>query len=1184
MASLIACATHAKAVPNASPQYAVNGTTVTGSGTNTTSAYFTSTTSAAYTITVTSGANLGNTTQDQIDINNGSITNSGALSSSDYAVVIGGTGSVNGSVANTATGSITATTGSGIFFNENNPGTTENSNSVSATNAGTISGLYGIGADATNTADTGSGTNSNTVTLGNTGSITGTSSGIYIFEVLNQTSSGSASTNSIGLTNSGTISTTDIDGVRIVTVANSQNTTDSNTNTVTLTNSAGGTISGSSSGVYVVSISNAKNNDAATNANTVTLTNAGTINSTDGLGITLSAVYNANNGSGSNTNTVTINNSGAITVAEAGIVINPSVNTDDGVNNQGNAGGGTNTVSITNSGTITATNENGIFVAGIFNNANAGGSEDTFTNTVTLSNSGTINSANSTSIEVENGIYNLDNTGPGASANTVTILNANNASISGESGIYISGIANSNNGGSGANTVTVTNNGSITATDGTGIDLPFISNNSNTNGSGTNTVTVMNTGAINADDQAFNAAISNTGNDGTGPNSNAVSFTNTGSLVATANDAVDLSASNSNSAGNASNTVAFINGGVINGEDGVGVNISNGNTTTAGNSLNTISFTNSGSVTGTANAVSLTNADSGVTGTSTNTITVVNSSSGRMVGGTGSDGLDITNPTTVATDTASVTNAGVIQGGTDGIALNSNNAAVKTSGGAIIGGADAIDLNGNNSSVTILGRTNVQGVIEGNGDTGNTLTFDIAGMTPGQIAAAQAAIAAANGGPGTFTAGAYAYNFDGFLAGNIVLHAVSFEQSVDSGLQNLATKLDTGNVPISLDLIYDKGFSNPEATLNNVSGREFLDAFTQIGLNNATAFSQLAENRANDLRSGSSGLNFSGLNLTPRSMIASLGQTENVLNRLAAPSLLGGTSFSDSKEMTEVQPAPSSQPWGVWVSGTVTFADESGTGSAPGYNATSGSPTIGLDYRVCQDLVLGGLFNYTTAGVDFDDGSSLDADVYLGGLYADWAHDHWFINALAGGAYSSYSQERNTLSGATATASPTGDEALATLAGGYDFKVAGWIISPEVGLQYTHLTKDSFSENGAGAFDLNVGSQNVDSLRTKLGFNIIRPFEVMGVKCTPQIHAFWYHECLDDTQNVSNSLSGAPAIGSFVVTTNEEGRDFALAGAGFDATPANWDGNVSFFANYDAQVGQSDFLSNTVDGGVRVDF
>jgi outer membrane autotransporter protein len=117
-----------------------------------------------------------------------------------------------------------------------------------------------------------------------------------------------------------------------------------------------------------------------------------------------------------------------------------------------------------------------------------------------------------------------------------------------------------------------------------------------------------------------------------------------------------------------------------------------------------------------------------------------------------------------------------------------------------------------------------------------------------------------------------------------------------------------------------------------------------------------------------------------------------------------------------------------------------------------------------------------------------------------------------------------------------------------------------------------------------VGQQNVDSLRSKLGLNVSRPFTFSGIKWVPQANAFWYHEFLDETNGVNNSLPGAPAVGSFVVQTNPQGRDFALVGAGVTATPDNWHGNVSFFANYEAQVGQSNFMSNTVDGGVRIGF
>jgi outer membrane autotransporter protein len=295
--------------------------------------------------------------------------------------------------------------------------------------------------------------------------------------------------------------------------------------------------------------------------------------------------------------------------------------------------------------------------------------------------------------------------------------------------------------------------------------------------------------------------------------------------------------------------------------------------------------------------------------------------------------------------------------------------------------------------------------------------------------------------------------------------------------------------------------------------------------------------------------------------------------------------MSDSKEARAVAPACSS-PWAAWVAGTVTISDDSNTSTNPGFTASSGSPTVGVDYRLCHDLVLGTLFNFTTAGVNFSDGSTLDADTELLGVYANWAHGPWFVNGLVGGGISSYDQHRTTLNlgGTEALASPNGSEVLANVTSGYDFRVAGWVLSPDAGLLYTHLSKDSFSETGAGAFDLNVGRQDVDSLRTKLGFHVTRPFTWDSIKFTPEMHASWYHECLDDTDGVSTSVPGAPALGSFVVTTNPQGRDFALVGAGLSANPAEFHNNVTFFLNYDAQVGHADYIAHTMNGGIRVNF
>ena len=235
--------------------------------------------------------------------------------------------------------------------------------------------------------------------------------------------------------------------------------------------------------------------------------------------------------------------------------------------------------------------------------------------------------------------------------------------------------------------------------------------------------------------------------------------------------------------------------------------------------------------------------------------------------------------------------------------------------------------------------------IEGNGLAGNQLTFQLSGMTPAEVVAAKAAIVAAGSGAGSFVVGNDTYNFDGFATGDVHLDASPLQESVDSGLSSLAGKLQHFEGGLSglsaFQSAYAAAALNPEAALDQLSGRELLDAYQQVNLSTATAMTQLADSRAVGLRSGASGLDLSGLNINPSSMIASVGNDENFLNRLGA-SAFGGTTMSDSKDENKTMVAESPAPrWGGWVSGTLTFGDESSAEQSH-YNSTAASPTLGV--------------------------------------------------------------------------------------------------------------------------------------------------------------------------------------------------------------------------------------------------
>ncbi len=553
---------------------------------------------------------------------------------------------------------------------------------------------------------------------------------------------------------------------------------------------------------------------------------------------------------------------------------------------------------------------------------------------------------------------------------------------------------------------------------------------------------------------------------------------------------------------------------------------------------------------------------------------------------------------------STVYNTGYISGST-GVYLNGNKSTIITAGGVINGEeeeessvvsdvevpegdgsrGDSIVLAGKNSTADIVGHAVTEGTIEGTKRSlNNTLNFNLSGLTPQELASFQAYVAAhPHNGTFSFTKDdqTVTYQYENFHTVND--DAVSLELSTDPGLHDLAVKLDEHYLP-QYDLLFAKAAFDPEGALNQFSGREFYDAFATVNLGNVTAFDDLADSRAFDLRHGTGGFDLSQLRIVPGSMIASLGDTEGALSQMLGSARLGGATMSDSKDAKEVNDGMEPPRWGAWASGTVTLADESTSYTSNGYNATTGSPSIGADYRVTRDLAVGALFNFDTTGADFADGSHLNEQSELLGFYATWAHKPWFINSLVGFGYNAYDNQRIVTDGTTASSHPQGDEVLANLNGGYEFKFGRWELDPEAGFDYTHLAQDGYNESGGGVYNLNVADQVVDSFRTKVGFRALGDYKWDGIRFSPEIHADWYHECLDADRGVNVGTPGAPVLGSFVVQTDKPERDFALVGAGLSATPAELHDAITFFVNYDAQVGQADYIAHTFNGGLRIGF
>jgi len=317
------------------------------------------------------------------------------------------------------------------------------------------------------------------------------------------------------------------------------------------------------------------------------------------------------------------------------------------------------------------------------------------------------------------------------------------------------------------------------------------------------------------------------------------------------------------------------------------------------------------------------------------------------------------------------------------------------------------------------------------------------------------------------------------------------------------------------------------------------------------------------------------------------------------------------------------------------FADLEAHGCLSDQKFSSWGFILGADIRISEHWIAGAFANYdrTWANLDLDkEGSRADIDSGGGGLYAGWHDGGWYGHGLFAYTHSWDDATRNIsvpvdfVFRDTELSSTQNNAYGANLDGGYDWCLGGggeapapapqsygkdsknvappapgapavshWTIGLLAGLQYVHVEVDGFNEHSGSnnsnfcpecgpefpGPSLAVDEQNLNSLRSRLGGRLTyHVLNCEGWAFAVEGRAAWQHEFLDDSRTISGTLidSGLPSFG--IRTPNPE-RDAALVGGGLNITFRN---RYTVFGDYDAQVGQSDFLAQSVKFGAKISF
>ena len=330
------------------------------------------------------------------------------------------------------------------------------------------------------------------------------------------------------------------------------------------------------------------------------------------------------------------------------------------------------------------------------------------------------------------------------------------------------------------------------------------------------------------------------------------------------------------------------------------------------------------------------------------------------------------------------------------------------------------------------------------------------------------------------------------------------------------------------------------------------------------------EHRLEEVRQGATGFSDSGYAVSDgrRSSSVRVDDGKNVISR----------STSDSKDLVPPTTTESDHRWGFFISGTGELVDIDNTCGARGSSFTTGGVTLGADYRISQQFVLGAAIGYANTSSDLSRDGRLDIDSGKASLYATFYNEGFYVNGIAGGGFGSIDTRRTTLGG-SARGQTDAVDFNGVVGTGYDCRIGAFTVGPIASLQYGAVGIDQFSEAGGALGALRIDSQGQDSLKSAAGLRASYAKRIGGVILTPEVKAQWQHEFLTSASSLDARFFNSDT--SFTVDGPQIGHDALLVDVGVSAqlTPT-----VTLFAFYAGELGRENYSAHSFNGGLRVSF
>ncbi|MCU7880968.1 MAG: autotransporter domain-containing protein [Candidatus Thiodiazotropha sp. (ex Lucinoma aequizonata)] len=344
--------------------------------------------------------------------------------------------------------------------------------------------------------------------------------------------------------------------------------------------------------------------------------------------------------------------------------------------------------------------------------------------------------------------------------------------------------------------------------------------------------------------------------------------------------------------------------------------------------------------------------------------------------------------------------------------------------------------------------------------------------------------------------------------------------------------------------------------------------------------------RITALRAGARGLSFRGLDLQI--------DDQNLPIKMLVQSYKDGSRHGG---VTSADNPLLASRLGVFITGDIATGSKDETDLESGLDFDTYGITIGADYRITNQFILGGAVGYIDTNAELENnGSDLDTQGISLSLYGTYySEQNFFVDFSATYGSNDFDQKRYIvyqLAGLAdinqeLKADYDGDMASLFIGSGYDFNQGVLTFGPRADLEYVKSDVDGFTEEisdpsaPGGGWATRISATDQRWLTLNLGGKISYTHSVDWGVLIPYARLDWLHEFKDDSQIITAHFVSDPAANAIQIETDNPDRDYLQLRFG---TSAQFQNGVVGFINFGSILAHSDWNAHTISAGLRMEF